>query len=251
MELIPFIVIILASLLAGFVGAHAGGGGMITLPIFLILGIPVPNAIAINNFGGLFQNLFASFEYERRKKFPIKIAILLGIPCIFGAILGTYTALTIDEVLLKKTISIILILLLFVVTFKKEIGLEDAKLHIPKKYLVILIPVLFLIGMYGAAIGMATVTFLAFFFIFQKQSFSQSMGLALFMGGLIAASSTIVFIANDALIFKYAIPSAIAVAIGSDLGARFAIKKGNRWIKYVFVVVATVLVVKLLIDLYL
>lgn len=128
--------------------------------------------------------------------------------------------------------------------------MEDRKYKVNGKHLFLLIPVLFVLGIYGGAIGMATPTFLAFFFILQGQSFTQSMGMAVFIGFLIAVGSVITFLVNGAIVFMYAIPQAIAGALGAYLGSHYAIKRGNRWVKVLFIAVASVFLIKLVLEMF-
>lgn len=244
------IIIIAANLVAGFIGAQVGGGGMISLPVLLLLGIKAPNAVAISKFADIFLNSAGAIQYLKNKKIPFRPAILFGAVCTIGGIIGAFITLNFDDLLLKKIISIILIFIFFLIIFKNQIGLIDQKYSLKKKHLFFLLPILLMAGIYGGAVGIATTTFLLLFFVFQGQSFSQSMGFSLFISFLVALSSSIIFIANGAVIFKYAIPQAIASGIGAYLGAKFAIKKGNVWVKGLFIVIVSIFIIKLIIESY-
>lgn len=241
-------IIILANLLAGFIGAQVGGGGLISVPTLLFLGIPATNAIAISKFADIFLNFSGAFQYLKKGKFPIKTVLLFGIICTIGGSVGAALTLNINEATLKQIISILLVFLLLITLFKKKMGLSDQVYHVPKKHLFYLLPIAFLLGIYGGAIGIATCTLLAFYFIFQGQSFSQSMGMALFISFLIALSSSIIFFYAGSIWFLYAIPQAIASAIGAYFGSKFAIKKGNVWVKWLFIAIVTACIIKLLLE---
>ncbi|MFA5842411.1 MAG: sulfite exporter TauE/SafE family protein [Candidatus Gracilibacteria bacterium] len=248
MDYRAILIIILANLLAGFIGAQVGGGGLISIPTLLFLGIPAPNAIAISKFADIFLNFSGAFHYLKKGKFSLKIALLFGIICTIGGGIGAGITLNIDKSLLNQIISILLIFLLFITLLKKEIGLSDQTYHVQKKHLVYLLPIAFLLGIYGGAIGIATCTLLAFYFVFQGQSFSQGMGLALFISFLVAISSSLVFFYYGSIWFLYAIPQAIASAIGAYFGSKCAIKKGNLWVKGFLVVIVTISIIKLLLE---
>ncbi|HBB02615.1 TPA: hypothetical protein DCZ16_02385 [Candidatus Peregrinibacteria bacterium] len=186
--------------------------------------------------------------YFRKKKFQLKNAIIFGIICAIGGVIGAYITVTIDETLLKQIIIGAILALLIFTIFKKEAGLKDSEYKIKNKHLFLLIPIMFVLGIYGGAIGMATPTFLAFFFVLQGQSFTQSMGMAVFLGFLISLGSAIIFLIHGAIIFTYAIPQAIASALGAYLGSHYAIKRGNAWVKVLFIVVASVFLIKLILE---
>jgi uncharacterized protein len=250
MEWFNILIISIGSLVGGFIGAQVGGGGLITLPILLLLGIPTPNAIAINRFGAIFLNAFAAHHYIKEKKLPIKTISTFALLGAAGSIFGAYIILNIDALLLKKIIVYLLIILLIIITTKKDIGLIERKYTLAKKHMVFFIPLLLVLGIYGGSVGVASTTFFALFFVFQGQSFSQAMGFATFMNAVIAAVATVVFLAYGAVIFQYAIPQAIALSIGSSIGTKFAIKKGNKWLKLGFAVMSSVFIIKLLAEIY-
>jgi len=248
MDYRAILIIVLANLLAGFIGAQVGGGGLISVPTLLFLGIPASNTIAISKFADIFLNLSGAFQYFKKKEFPLKTALLFGIICTVGGGIGAALTLNINEATLKQTISVLLIFLLLITIFKKNIGLLDQAYHVRKKHLFYLLPIAFLLGIYSGAIGIATCTLLAFYFVFQGQSFSQGMGLALFICFLVAISSSIVFFYYGSIWFIYAIPQAIASAIGAYFGSKLAIKKGNVWVKSLFIAIVTIFIIKLLLE---
>lgn len=247
-DLIGITVIVFANIFAGFIGGQVGGSGMITLPVLLFLGLSTSSAIATMKFSDIFTNLSAAIQYLKKKKFQLKNAVVFGIVCAIGGVIGAYITITINETLLKQIIIGAILALLIFTIFKKEAGLKDRKYIIKRKHLFLLIPVLFVIGIYGGAIGMATPTFLAFFFILQGQSFTQSMGMAVFIGFLISVGSVIMFLLDGTIVFMYAIPQAIASAIGAYLGSHYAIKRGNTWVKILFISVASVFLIKLILE---
>lgn len=246
MDYRAILIIILANLLAGFIGAQVGGGGLISLPTLMFLGIPTPNAIAISKFADIFLNFSGAFQYLKKGKFPLKTALLFGVICTIGGGVGATLTLNINEATLKQIISVLLIFLLLITLFNKKMGLLDQTYHVPKKHLFYLLPIAFLLGIYGGAIGIATCTLLAFYFVFQGQSFSQGMGLALFISFLVAVSSSLVFFYAGSIWFLYAIPQAIASAVGAYFGSKCAIKKGNLWVKGFLIVIVTISIIKLL-----
>lgn len=247
-DLIGISIVVVANVFAGFIGGQVGGSGMISLPVLMFLGLSPVNAVATMKFGDVFTNFSAALQYLKKKKFRLKNGIIFGTICGIGGVVGAYITVNIDETLLRQIIiGAILALLLFTI-FKKGIGLQDMKYKFKKKHLYVIVPILFLLGIYGGAIGMSTPTFIAFFFILQRQSFTQSMAIAMFIGFLVSVGAVITFLINDAIVFMYAIPQAIASGFGAYLGSRYAMKRGNSWVKILFIVVASVFLVKLILE---
>ena len=91
MELTPQILIVVLPLifLGGFVDSVAGGGGLITLPAYLMAGIPAHLAMGTNKVVNGTGTALASFKYFRGGKVLLRPAIVSGIGALLGAAIGT------------------------------------------------------------------------------------------------------------------------------------------------------------------
>jgi len=237
-------------LLAGFIGAQVGGGGMITLPTLLALGLSSPLAIGTNRLAALFINLSAAVQYWRNKKITFRKFIPFTILAVIGSVFGAELVLTIDPVLLEKVIITLLIFLVVIVLYKKEIGTMEEEVKIPKKYIPLLILAAFFLGAYAGSIGVAATTFIAALFIFQGQNFIKGMANAILITTFTSVSSLIVFMVHDTIVYSLAIPQGIGAFIGGWIGSKVAIKKGNIWVRMLFVVISIIMIAKLLMDIY-
>ena len=88
-------------LIGGFVDSVAGGGGLITLPAYLMAGIPAHLAMGTNKVVNGTGTALASFKYFRGGKVLLRPAIVSGIGALLGAAIGTKIALLINEDILK------------------------------------------------------------------------------------------------------------------------------------------------------
>ena len=115
MEVLDYIILGLAGFVASFMGVIVGGGGLITLPLMLFMGIPVHTAIASNRMGSL--GLFASGAYKFQKGGVVnkKIAYTLIPIGLVGSFLGANLLLAVSEELVKKILGLFLILVILLV----------------------------------------------------------------------------------------------------------------------------------------
>ena len=81
-----YLVVCFFVFLAGFVDSIAGGGGLISLPAYMIAGLPVHTAIATNKMSSFMGTSVSSFYYMKKGFMKWRICI----PAVFGAIAGTY-----------------------------------------------------------------------------------------------------------------------------------------------------------------
>ncbi|MBU0981649.1 TSUP family transporter [Patescibacteria group bacterium] len=238
----------LAGLIAGFIGAQVGGGGLITLPVLIFLGLTAPVAVATNRFAAVFLCSVASLQYLKSEKVRFaRIAPLAALATI-GSLLGAQFVLELEEAFLEKIIAGLLVVLLFVLLAEKNLGLKDRIFKPSRSGYLFMCLVCLVMGIYAGFIGIAAASLIAFSFVLVGQSYSQGMGEALIICTFTSVAATAVFLFQDAVVLHLAVPQAISVGIGAFLGSRFAIKKGNKWVKYLFVVMVVVFAIKLMLG---
>ena len=71
-----YLVVCFFVFLAGFVDSIAGGGGLISLPAYMIAGLPVHTAIATNKMSSSMGTFVASFHYMKKGFMKWKICII-------------------------------------------------------------------------------------------------------------------------------------------------------------------------------
>lgn len=127
MELTPQILIVVLPLifLGGFVDSVAGGGGLITLPAYLMAGIPAHLAMGTNKVVNGTGTALASFKYFRGGKVLLRPAIVSGIGALLGAAIGTKIALLINEDILKIMMLVALPCAAILLMLKKDFGKEN------------------------------------------------------------------------------------------------------------------------------
>ena len=120
-----YLVVCFFVFLAGFVDSIAGGGGLISLPAYMIAGLPVHTAIATNKMSSSMGTFVASFHYMKKGFMKWKICI----PAVFGAIagswIGSHLALLISEKALKIAMLVVLPVILFYVLRSKALKGKD------------------------------------------------------------------------------------------------------------------------------
>ena len=123
--ILVYLVVCFFVFLAGFVDSIAGGGGLISLPAYMIAGLPVHTAIATNKMSSFMGTSVATYHYMKKGFMKWKICI----PAIFGAIagswMGSHLALLISDRVLKIAMVIVLPVILFYVLRSKALQGND------------------------------------------------------------------------------------------------------------------------------
>lgn len=236
--------------LGSFVDSVAGGGGLITLPAYMLAGLPVHTASGTNKLVAAFGSLSASYRYLRSGNVMIRVALLSALGSLGGAMAGTRLALYIPEKTLEIIMMIVLPTVAIFLSVNKQLGKEHTpRMLTPGMQSITALGIGLVIGCYDGLIGPGTGTFLII-------AFSGIMGLDLLVSSGCAKvsnmasniASSIVWLLNGKVMFTLLIPAAICSIIGGNLGAKFAIKGGSQRIRKVMFVVLALLFAKMIYD---
>ena len=155
-----FLIVCPLVFLGGFVDAIGGGGGIITIPAYLMAGLPAHNASATNKFGAAFGTIMSTIRYIRTGKVDYGLAIPSIVASLIGANLGAKFALFLTDNVFRIIMIVMVPLIAFFVLKNKTLEPKD---HTPlsrKKEVTIAIVASLIIGLYDGFYGPGTGTFL-------------------------------------------------------------------------------------------
>ncbi len=236
------------SMLAGFVDAAVGGGGLIQLPAALILlpGVPIPTILGTNKFAALCGTSFALQRYARHVRIDWHLVgptALVAFLCAFG---GARAVNLLDPKLLRPVILLLLVVVAIYVLLAKNLGLVHAPKHTPRKALGLGLVVGAALGFYDGFFGPGMGSFLIFAFVglfgFDFLSASAS---AKAVNWSTNFASLIYFGLTNQILFKIGLAMAASNVVGALLGSHLAIAKGSRFVRGLFLVVVGALILKL------
>lgn len=236
-----YLLLFATGLFAGTVDAIAGGGGLISLPVLLSMGMPPHIAIGTNKLQGTIGTLIATRRYYREGLISFE-KVYAGI--IFGLV-GSITGAVIGQVMGNDTLREIIPFLLFAVllytVFSPKLGMRDEHARMPEFLFYTLFG--FSLGLYDGFFGPGTgslwVFFLTFFLGYNLVKATAYTKVFNLNSSLIAS---ICFAIGGNIDYGVAFAMALGQLIGGRLGAHLAIKKGVALIRplYLMVVLATI-----------
>lgn len=239
--------------LAGFIDSVVGGGGLIQLPALLVFlpGAPLPALFGTGKFAGIAGTTAAMVRYVRTVKInylAILPAALAAFACSF---LGARALSHLDTNLLKPLILVLLVLVAVYTFIRKDFG----ALHAPKltetkeKIYGLLIGAS--IGFYDGFFGPGTGSFLIFIFIgIFGFNFLAASAASKVVNVATNLSALLYFAFKGYVIYEVAIPMAVCSIIGSQLGTRTALKRGVGFVRVLFLVVVSGIIIKFAYDTY-
>jgi len=246
--LLPLVLLWLVALVAGFVDAIAGGGGLITLPALLAAGLPPHLALGTNKLQSSFGSLSATLHYRHgglvrvRELWPGMLFTFLGAAC------GTLAVQAIHADFLRWLIPFLLLLILVWTLISPRL---DGEGHAPRLHPLLVWAMGGLgIGFYDGFFGPGTGTFWTVLLL-------GVLGLPLKRAT--AATKVVNFISNATALAAFALGGQVIVLpglvmgtgqfLGARLGSRLVMRRHANLVAVVFRCVVAATVLKLLWDL--
>lgn len=244
----------LAAFCAGFVDAVIGGGGLIQIPVALLLmpSLPVSTVIGSLKIPAFSGTFFAAYQYQKKVVLNYKLLLPMAIIAFVMAILGSLLLTKVSNDFMKPILIIVLFLIAIYTFFKKDFGTNGKQFLNEKKALVYGILISLGIGFYDGFIGPGTGSFLVISLVaVLHQNFLQASANAKIINLATNLGSILLFIAKGKIIWAIAIPMAVCNALGGWIGAKTAIKKGNAFIRILFLIVVFCTLLRLSYDVFL
>ena len=152
-------------LVAGTVDAIAGGGGLISVPVLLGVGLPPHIALGTNKLQSTIGTLVATHSYYRHRLFSLKTLLKGVVSVVAGAALGAYSIQVMSNGILNQIIPILLFIILAYSLFSPKLGAEDRKARLSDSvfYLIFGFALGFYDGFFGPGVGSFWVFLLTFY----------------------------------------------------------------------------------------
>jgi uncharacterized membrane protein YfcA len=119
-EWIEIIVLVLSGIVVGVINTLAGGGAIISMTLFMVLGLPVGVANGTNRIAVVMQNLTATVSFVRKRMLHIRSGLKLAVPAIVGNIAGSMVATTVSDKVFTICMSVVLTAVLLYMIFEKS-----------------------------------------------------------------------------------------------------------------------------------
>ena len=234
--------------LAGFVDAIGGGGGLISLPAYLLAGLPMHQAIATNKLSSACGTTLATLRFIKNGIVNLRFAIPSVISAIIGSSIGAKLSLLTDEGLMENLLFIVLPTAAFIVLNKKLFNdKEEGTLKLNRSTYLVAIVAAFIIGMYDGFYGPGTGTFLIIAFtVWGKMNVSTANAQAKIINLTTNLTSLTIFLFNGQVLFSLGLAGAVCNMIGGYLGAGLVMQKGSKIVKPVILFVLFLLFLKIL-----
>ncbi|MFN8672276.1 MAG: TSUP family transporter [Candidatus Sericytochromatia bacterium] len=239
--------------IAGFLDAVVGGGGLIQIPALLINfpNLPLATIFGTNKIASFSGTSISAYQYAKKIKFDYKLLAIISFFAFISSFSGAKIVSFLDVNKLKPIILIILIIIAFYTYNKKNLGAIQTKELTKKKQIIYGSLIGFIIGFYDGFFGPGTGSFFVLAFVtILGLEFVTASAYSKIINCITNLSALIVFINQKTYLINIAIIMAIFNMIGNFLGSKIALKKGNNFVRRIFLVVVSLMILRYGYDIF-
>lgn len=239
-----YILLFFIGICATTLGTLAGGGGLISLPAMLILGIPVHSAIGANKVSNTISSFTSFYHLFKRKKVSLRASFWIIPVSALGGISGGFIASRLSEGNMY-IIAVVLLLFALVTSF---IGKGNFTGKEPLTMNKISIPGLYSIGIYDGLFGPGQGTLMLYLFSYLNVAYIQAVGLVRLatFSSCIGAAST--YIATGKIIWPLTLALLLGSVTGAQIGVRIAEKLKPQFVKPILRIVTIALIIQIIVE---
>jgi len=243
MLLWTFIAGVLASIVSGMAG---GGGGLISAPFFILIGLPPQIAVATTKFGSLGLTLGSIAKFRKTEYVRKDYVIYLSVLSIVAAFIGSNLLLVTNNAFIEKLVGVTMLIALPFI-FIKDAGLVSSKPNNIQEVIgcVAYFIVLIFQAAFGAGVGMLLTVVMINLLGFTALESNATRRIP---GFLLASISLLVYIFSGVVYYSYGLAMLAGMLVGGYIGTHIAIKRGNKFVKVVYAIVVAILGIKFVVG---
>jgi uncharacterized membrane protein YfcA len=239
----------MSGIFVGFINTLAGGGTIISMSLFMMLGLPPVVANGTNRIPVILQNLVSVVTFYRDKKLNLKKAIYCAIPVAIASLIGSNLSIMIDDTLFMfffVAIMLVMLALMFInpnAWLKGNVSKQNAPISLLQFFFY------FLIGIYAGFIHIGMGYFLlAVLVLMGGFDLLRANAIKSFIVLFYTPFSLIVFIYYGKVNYEFGLIHAIGNMIGAYIASKWAVKWGMnfiRWLVVVFIIISCLHVLRI------
>lgn len=238
MSALEVVALVVSGVFVGFINTLAGGGTIISLSLFMFMGLPADVANGTNRIAVVLQNITSVATFRQKKLLDTRKAIWLSVPTVIGSIIGAQLSIEIDEATFRKAIGVVMLLMIFFIIskpdkwLKGQLKLQEKKVS-PLQYIIF-----FGIGIYGGFVQVGVGYFLlAAIVLGAGYDLVKANAIKVFVVLAYTLFAMIIFIIHDKINWQFGLIHAIGNMIGAYLASRYAVEWGANFIRWFIIVI--------------
>lgn len=241
-----FVLLIIIGFAGNLIGTLAGGGGLITLPTMLLLGMPIHSAIGANKVANTVSTFTNFLMALRKKELYIKEVALIVLLCLIGGGVGGIVASYFSEQTLTYIAMSLLLFAFFLSFLKKSQFGNIEKLALTPKIKVLLLA----IGTYDGMFGPGSGTLLLYIFAYKNIRYYRAILYSRICIFATCLGAAIVYIVNGHILWLETFALLIGSVVGTQVAMLFAPKINATVAKWLLRCITVILIGEMAIELF-
>lgn len=239
-----YLLFLLIGIIGNIIGTLVGGGGLITLPTMMLMGVPVHSAIGANKVSNM-VSAFSSFYtiYKRKELAWIEMRSVLLVSLVGGTLGGLFASLMSSQTL--TLIAIILLGFALIMSFMGGADFGDKERFTMNRKNG---PILLGVGFYDGMFGPGSSTLALYTYAQEKISYIKAVGLSRVGVFAMCSGAAITYIATGKIEWPLTLILMVGSTIGAQIGIVLARKVKANQVKLLLRLVTILLIVQLVYD---
>ncbi len=238
-------VLFLVGLVAGLVDAVAGGGGIITVPVLLNLGLPVPVALGTNKLQASFGSVVAARHYLRSGLVDLRTCGYGIVMTLVGALAGAATVHLVDNALLEALIPWMLAAIVIYTILRPQVGVQDRPPRLSNRTFFTCFGLG--LGFYDGFFGPGTGSFWTIaLVVLLGCNFARATGVTKVMNATSNLAALAFFLAAGQVNYTAGLVMGAGQVVGARLGSGLVVRKGARFVRPIFLTMVVLVMLRLL-----
>jgi uncharacterized membrane protein YfcA len=238
-----------AAFLAGFVDSIAGGGGIITVPVLLAMGLDPHVALGTNKLQACFGSCTASIHYIRGNLVTLRETVTGICFTAVGAAVGAAAIQMVEAPFLKLLLPVLLMAIFLYMLFSPDAGKLDRRpvMHPSLFYIAAGVGLGFYDGFFGPGTGSFwTIAFV----VFLGQNLKKATAHTKVMNATSNLISLAAFLIGGKVLFFPGLLMGTGQLLGATLGSHMVLNKGVRFVRAFFLGVVALTIAKVIHSAY-
>lgn len=248
MDVLTLLTLVGFAFAAGAIDAAVGGGGLIQIPGLMstLPQVSTATVIGTNKLSSIFGTGSAALTFFKRVKLPwLLLAVIAGCALV-SSFAGAACLSLIPQSFLRPFVFVMLIVIALYTFMKKSFGQSHTQLVVTPKMLVLAALGSLAIGFYDGIFGPGTGSFFIFFFIrFLGVDFIHASALSKIGNFMTNFAALSFLIPTGHVLLGIGLTMAVANVIGSIVGVRVALKYGSGFVRIIFLILVTILIIRI------
>ncbi|WP_370892781.1 TSUP family transporter [Janibacter sp. GXQ6167] len=237
-----------AGLVAGWIDAVVGGGGLVQLPAILLAfpGASPAQVLATNKLGSIAGTTTSAITYYRRVRPDLRTALPMAAVAFLGAMGGALIGLHIPKAAFNPIILVLLVVVGAYTLLRPDLGSVTALRFSGARHTGVAMVTGFVIGIYDGALGPGTGSFMVFALVgLLGYAFLDASAKAKITNFATNLGALVIFAPGGHVMWAAGAVLAGANLVGGYIGARTAVARGSGFVRLVFVLVVGAFIVRI------